>query len=87
MSTILESMTTQQDSTKRQYRMLYDRLQRMASAANGTLGTEASPRQVAEVFLKREGDWAQSTARLYRASLAFVFRETGSIASSEALRP
>jgi hypothetical protein len=86
MSTILESMTTQQDSTKRQYRMLYDRLQRMASAANGTLGTEASPRQVAEVFLKREGDWAQSTARLYRASLAFVFRETGSIASSEALR-
>jgi hypothetical protein len=85
MSIIQESLT-QQDSTKRQYRELYCRLQRMASAANGTLGTEASPQQVAEVFVRREGEWAQSTARLYRASLAFVLRETGSIASSEALR-
>lgn len=86
MSTIQESLIIQQDSTKRQYRKLYCRLQRMVSAASGTLGTGPSPHQVAEVFLRREGEWAQSTARLYRASLAFVFRETGNIASSDALK-
>jgi hypothetical protein len=86
MSTIQESLITQQDSTKRQYRELYCRLQRMANAANGTLGADASPHQVAEIYLRREGDWAQSTARLYRAALAFVFKEMGSIASSEALK-
>jgi hypothetical protein len=36
-----------------------------------------SPWQIAATFREHEADWSQSTARLYRAALVFVFEENG----------
>lgn len=85
MSVMPNSQLTQQESTKNQYRLNHDRIARLAGALDITAtNAEVSPQRVAAFYLNQEASWSQATARLYRASLAFVFKEKSDEASREA---
>ena len=76
---------TQQESTRVLYRKHYSRLAQMTRKFHAVESDEAvTPQQVAETFVRNESDWAQSTARLYRASLVFVYEEMNNAAGKEA---
>lgn len=85
MSSCTRSSTTREDSTRRKYREHYARLARMAGIFYAvTSSQDVAPQQIAMYFLEKEPDWSSSTARLYRAALAFVFEEMSTEASIEA---
>jgi hypothetical protein len=76
---------TMEESTRQLYRKVYFRLERRARMAYGIHQDEAvTPQQVAATFVDNEAGWERSTARLYRASLVFVFKEMNDFAGKEA---
>ncbi|MGJ9420733.1 hypothetical protein ACHAC9_23745 [Massilia sp. CMS3.1] len=85
MSITPELLPTLAESTIEQYREIHSRLARMARKRYDIAADrEVTAQQVAALFVDREGGWASSTARLYRASLAHVFDNIGDAAGQEA---
>lgn len=78
--------TTREPSTTTQYRKIYQSLEKKARKRYA-LGAEAlvTPNQIASIFLQDQPSWAPATARLYRASLVFVYSEINNTDSMRAL--
>lgn len=76
---------TRIEASKAQYRTHYFRLERMARKdLELDASDEVSPLQIAAMFIQREADWSEDTARAYRAALAFMFEELGTDEANDA---
>jgi hypothetical protein len=80
-----ESSPTTTESTIQQYSRTYNRFATMARERYDIAADkEVTAQQVAVLFLDGEAGWAPNTARLYRASLAYVFGKMNDAAGREA---
>jgi hypothetical protein len=85
MQTTPQRDVTKTEKTKDQYRSHFFRLERIARVHIGVPRPELiSPQQIAVTFLEKEANWAESTARAYRAALVFMFDEMDTTDASDA---